>query len=142
MGEQHAYTLAELSAVLYTLHKDTHAELCGSITNCDYKALGRCVQEAEGMALVLGQRKVNGKAVRNAILGVSHPPALDVCFSFSLPLPLRRECEESRHRWPHPRHPQASQRCSSLCHCTPCPCRLKTPTVRRQSFSLRSQLAT
>ena len=69
-GKQHSYLLPELGALLYTFYPEAYEELCVSIGNPSYEKLGRCVQDIEGVPLTLGLRAINGKRVRNAILGV------------------------------------------------------------------------
>ena len=72
-GEQHAYLLPELGALLFCFNPDVYSQVCGSIGNPSYDLLGRCVQAIEGTPLTLGLRAVNKSRVRNAVFGVREP---------------------------------------------------------------------
>ena len=69
-GRQHWYTPSEVAAIVFTFYPDIHAQLCGSISNPNPEHLSQCLQEIEGEVLTLSQRRINGKPVQKAILGV------------------------------------------------------------------------
>jgi len=75
-GEQHAYLLPELGALLFCFNPDVYSQVCGSIGNPSYDLLGRCVQAIEGTPLTLGLRAVNKSRVRNAVFGRRRGPPL------------------------------------------------------------------
>ena len=73
-GMQHWYTPSEVAAIVFTFYPDVHAELCGSINSPNPELLYRCLHEIEGAGLNLNQRRINGKSVQKAILGVRLSP--------------------------------------------------------------------
>ena len=69
-GEQHAYLLPEVGALLFCFNPDVYSKVCGSIGNPSYEILGPCVQAVEGTPLTLTLRAVNKIRRHNAVFGV------------------------------------------------------------------------